>query len=168
MGELRRLTPDRSIRQALQNKGSKYGELNAPYLIVVCDNKDELAGGDHNADALLDAVFGSVITRFVRQNDGRMVGREERQRNGYWGVNGDPRHRGVSGVLLLPRSDLWHLRDERWKPLIVRNPWATHPLSEDLFPLPGFSFLEAGEIVATEGTPFADLIGLPAAWPPEG
>lgn len=168
MGELRRLTPDRSIRQALQNKGSKYGELNAPYLIVVADNKDELAGGDHNADTLLDAVFGSMVTRFTRQEDGRMIGREERQRNGYWGVNGDPRHRGVSGVLLLPRSGLWHMREEKWKPMIVRNPWARHPLPDDLFPLPGFSFSEAGEIVATDGTPFADLIGLPAEWPPEG
>lgn len=168
MGELRRLTPDRSIRQALQLKGSRYGELNAPYLIVVADNKDELAGGERNTDALLDAVFGSVVTRFTRQDDGRMVGREERQHNGYWGVNGNPIHRGVSGVLLLPRPSLWYLRDERWQPIIVRNPWATHPLPDNLFALPSFGFSEAGEIVATEGGAFADLIGLPEQWPPDG
>ena len=167
-GELRILQPDRKICQALELKGNRYGALDAPYLIVVADNKDELPGGNHNATALLDAVFGSVVARFAQQDDGQMIAHEERQHNGYWGVNGNPRHRNVGGVVLLPKPNLWHLRDERSQPLIVRNPWATHQLPDDFFPLPSFDITDAGDISLTEGQPFADLIGLPNPWPPEG
>jgi hypothetical protein len=30
---------------------------------VIADCKDELAGGDRNDEALIDAVFGSVVTQ---------------------------------------------------------------------------------------------------------
>jgi hypothetical protein len=168
LGQIRRLTPNTKIRQAVSGKGDKYGELDAPFLIVVADCKDELAGGEHNATALLEAMFGSERTRFRRQPNGEMLAREERAADGYWGINGAARHQNVSGVMIIPKPNLWHIRDDGSQPVIVRNPWATHPLPDCFFPLPSFAITEAGEIRLTEGTSFADIIGLPTPWPPPG
>jgi hypothetical protein len=50
MGDLRVVKAETEIRQALPTKGKRYGALNAPYLIVIADCKEELAGGKHNDD----------------------------------------------------------------------------------------------------------------------
>jgi hypothetical protein len=168
LGQIRLLRPHLKIRQAVAGKGDKYGALNAPYLVVVADCKDELAGGEHNAGALLEAMFGSEVTRFQRQPNGEMLAREERAADGYWGLNGAARHQNVSGVMIIPKPHLWSLRSERSQPIIVRNPCATYPLPADFLPLPSFNFTDGGEIRLTEGTAFADLVGLLAVWPPEG
>jgi hypothetical protein len=44
MGDLRVVNAETEIRQALSTKGKRYGALNAPYLIVIADCKDELVG----------------------------------------------------------------------------------------------------------------------------
>jgi hypothetical protein len=62
MGDARIVSAEVEIRQALSTKGNWYGALDAPYLIVVADCKDELVGGDRNGVALLGAVFGMVTT----------------------------------------------------------------------------------------------------------
>jgi hypothetical protein len=112
-------------------------------------------------------VFGAIVTRFIQRAYGQMIARDERQHNGHWGVMGNPRHTNVSGVLLLPRPHLWNLRDERWQPLVVRNPWATHPLPDGFFPLPNFNITGEGVITVSDGQKLADILGLPAEWPPE-
>jgi hypothetical protein len=167
-GQIRLLTPHLKIRQAVETKGSKYGQLNAPFLIVVADCKDELGGGPRNAMALLDAMFGSVLTRFVKLENGETICREDRADDGYWGVMGAARHQNVSGVMLIPKPNLWHLRDDRSQPIIVRNPWAAHPLPDDFFPLPSFNIKANGEITLSDGQSLADLLDLPTPWPPEG
>ena len=56
MGDLRIIKPHEEIRQAVQFKGSRYGAMTLPYLIVVTDCKDELVGG-RIGDAALDAMW---------------------------------------------------------------------------------------------------------------
>jgi hypothetical protein len=70
-------------------------------------------------------------------------------------------------VLLLPKPHLWDLREERWRPTIVRNERADRPLPATLMPVPGFALGPDGTVAAIAGTPLADLVGLPDAWPPE-
>lgn len=168
MGQIRLLEPHYKIRHALELKGDKYGALDAPYLIVIADCRDELPGNEHNAISLLEAVFGTESVKFVLQANGETVTREERLHDGYWGIEGAAKNANVSAVMLLPKPNLWHLRDERHQPIIVHNPWATHPWPRDVFPLPSFNIDEAGSISLTSGKSFADLIGLPEEWPPEG
>jgi hypothetical protein len=54
MGDLRVVKAEKEIRQALSTKGKRYGALNVPYLIVIADCKEELVGGKHNDDALIE------------------------------------------------------------------------------------------------------------------
>jgi hypothetical protein len=167
MGDARVVSAETEIRQALSTKGNRYGALDTPYLIVVADCKDELVGGVHNGDALLDAAFGTVATQVTTFENGNHEIAERRRADGYWGFPATARHHNVSGALLLPKPHLWDLRSDRWQPLLLRNPWADHPLPNDFLPLPGFSFNEEGEFSPTPGRAFADILGLPPIWPPE-
>lgn len=168
MGNIREIDPALEIRQAVEGKGNRYGAMTDPYLIVVADCKEELAGGDRNGDALVEAMFGKVVTQASKNENGKLVLRDVRQADGYWGTPDAPKHRGVSGVLLLPKPHLWNLREKRWQPVLVRNPWAERPLPDDLLPLPGFKHVKEGQYAATDGTALADILDLPKPWPPEG
>jgi hypothetical protein len=168
MGESRIVSAETEIREAVSDKGKRYGELDAPYVVVVADCKEELAGGDRNADALIDAAFGSVVTQVRTLPDGQQEINDVRIEDGYWGKPSAPRHRNVSGMVLLPKPHLWDLREDRWQPLHLRNPWAERPLPSELLPLPGFTVGADGSIKAADGTRLADILGLPAEWPPSG
>ena len=166
MGDPRIIKPHEEIRQAVQVKGSRYGVIALPYLIVVADCKDELRGG-RVGDAALQAMFGSIVVEVWEDENGEFVTRDRRAADGYWGSPGAPRHQDVSGILVLPRPHLWDLRDERWQPLLLRNPWAARPLPDDFLRLPGFEYKQ-DHFSPTDGTKLADFLGLPAAWPPDG
>jgi hypothetical protein len=167
MGNVRMIDPALEIRQAVETKGSRYGAMKNPYLIVVADCKEELSGGKRNGEALVEAMFGYVITQMMKDANGNTIIRNVRRPNGYWGTPAAPKHRDVSGVLLLPQPHLWDLREERWQPLLIRNPWAQRPLPDDFLPLPGFKHLKDAEYSPTQGTAFADILELPRDWPPK-
>jgi hypothetical protein len=166
MGDIRTLNPEIEIRQALELKGNRYGVMTVPYLIVVADCKDELAGGHRIAGALLEALFGTIITEVSTHSSGAHTVADKRLPNGHWGTPQEPKNRNVSGVLVLPKPHLWDLRNDRWQPLLQRNPWADYPLPDELLPLPGYTLNDKGGFGITQGTKLADLLGLPAIWPP--
>ena len=166
MGDGRIVSAETEIRQALSTKGKRYGKLDAPYLIVSADCKEELVGGDHNDEALIDAVFGTVVTQTRVLENGEIKTEDIRRDDGYWGHPNTARHKNVSGVLLLPKPHPWDLRNDRWQPLLLRNPWADHSLPEDFLPLRGYSADAEGKIAKTEGKPLADILKLPEVWPP--
>jgi len=168
MGEGRVVKAETEIREALSDKGKRYGALDAPYVVVIADCKEELVGGDRNGEALLDAVFGSVVTQSRQLENGEFEFKDVRIDNGYWGMPATARHRNVGGVVLLPKPNLWDLREDRWQPLHLRNPWADKPVPDGLMPLPGFAVAADGKITPTDGQRLADLLGLPAEWPPPG
>lgn len=166
MGDGRMVSAETEIRQALSTKGKRYGKLDAPYLIVIADCKEELVGGTHNDHAVIDAVFGTVVTQTRELENGERETKDVRLDDGYWGHPNTARHKNVSGVLLLPKPHLWDLRNERWQPLLLRNPWADHPLPDGFLALPGYSVDGGGKIAKTAGTSFADILKLPETWPP--
>jgi hypothetical protein len=167
MGDARQVTPAIEIREALKKKGSRYGVLEAPFVIAVADFNDELVGGEHNNEALIDSVFGSVVTQVTGLGTPEENIVRVRIGDGYWGVPGGLKHTGVSGAILLPQPNLWSLRADRWQPLMIRNPWATHLMPDALLPLPGLQLNSENAFEAVEGTKLADILGLPAIWPPE-
>jgi hypothetical protein len=167
MGDVRIVSAETEIRQALSTKGKRYGKLDAPYLIVIADCKDELAGGDRNDEALIDAVFGSVVTQTRVLENGEKEKKDVRLNDGYWRHADTAQHKNVSGVLLLPKPHLWDLRNERWQPLLLRNPWTDNALPADFLPLPGYAVDSDGKLSKTDGTSLADILKLPEVWPPE-
>jgi hypothetical protein len=167
MGDVRIVSAETEIRAALKKKGSRYGDFNVPYVVVV-DCKDELTGGDRNAESFVDAVFGTVVTRVTTFASGGHETKEVRKDDGYWGHIKTPRHQNVSAAILLPKPNLWHLREDRWQPLLLKHPSATHALSDGFLPLPGFQYgVEKDAFEKVEGTRLADILGLPEPWPPE-
>jgi hypothetical protein len=166
MGDLRIIKPHEEIRQAVQIKGNRYGTMTLPYLIAVADCKEELQGS-RIGDAALEAMFGTIVTDVWKDKDGKTVTKDRRAANGYWGNPDAPKHRDVSGILILPKPHLWHLREERWQPILLRNPWAERPLPDDLLPLPGFEY-KPDHFAPKDGARLADMLGLPSVWPPEG
>jgi hypothetical protein len=166
MGDVRLIKPHEEIRQAVQFKGSRYGAMTLPYLIVVADCKEELQGG-RIGDAALEAMFGAIVTDVWTNKNGKTVMKDRRAADSYWGTPDAPKHRNVSGILILPKPHLWDLRNERWQPILLRNPWAERQLPDDLLPLPGFDY-NPDHFAPKDGTKLADMLGLPAAWPPEG
>jgi hypothetical protein len=166
-GDMRRINPASEIREAAVIKGSAYDPLNAPYLLVVTDCKEELPGGRHNGEALLEAVLGTIYTEVKVSETGEQTVTERRKPDGYWGVVGAPAHTQVSAIALLPKPHLWDLRTERWQPQIVRNGSAERLLPAAFMPLPGFEVSAQGTVSQINGTLMADLVGLPAVWPPD-
>jgi len=154
------ITPHKDLRQALELKSRRYGALDRPYLIAVADGKDQLFNKNSVDSALTDAVFGDEIVQF---RNGTAY--DTRAKNGFWhGPNG-PRNKHVSGVLLLPETGLWRLREENWQPILAVNPWAERQLPEALRTLRRFE-ADKDCWVFREGKRFAEVVGLPNPWPP--
>jgi hypothetical protein len=166
MGDLRLIRPHEEIREAVQFKGNRYGVMTLPYLIVAADCKGELQGG-HIGETALEAMFGTIVTDVWQDESGQTVARDRRKADGYWGTPEAPKHRDVSGILILPKPHLWDLRNERWQPILLRNPWAERPLPDGLLPVPSFEY-EPDHFAPKDGTKLADILGLPDVWPPEG
>lgn len=168
MGDMRKVDPGVKIREALKKKGSRYGTFSAPYVIVVVDCKDELTGGDRNAEALIDAAFGTVVTEVTTYESGEHEIEDKRRNDGYFGRPDKPQHQHVSAAVLMPKPHLWDLRKDRWQPQLLKNPWAAHTLPYRFLPLPGYQYLsEKDEFTKVEGKQLADILGLPAVWPPD-
>ena len=85
-------------------------------------------------------------------------------KNGFWHGPKGPRNRHV-GVLLLPQTGLWKLREEQWQPVLAVNPWAERQLPDALRKLRRFE-VDNGCWMFREGERFANVVGLPNPWPP--
>jgi hypothetical protein len=156
------IEPHRDMREALGDKGKRYGDLKAPYVIVVADGKDQLFSKNTIKSALTEAVFGDEIVQF--KNGGSA--HQTFAGNGFWHGTAGARNRHVSAVLLLPDTELWKLRNENRQPTLAINPWAQRPLSDALRTLPRFES-DNDLWVFREGNRFADILELPDSWPPE-
>lgn len=167
MGEARWVAGDLEIRDALEKKGTRYGNNDIPYLIVVADCRGELTGGDSNDEEFLEALYGTVTYTVSRDPEAepRVLG-VSRSSNGYWGTPDAPRNPQVSGVLLLPQPDLWSLRSDNWQPLLARNRRAAFPLPAEFLPLPGYRLTPENRFEREKGKSLADILGLPTPWPP--
>jgi hypothetical protein len=154
------VAPHKDLRDALYEKTRKYGSLDKPYLITVADGKGRLFNRDSIHSALNEAVFGDEIMQ-VKGGTARIA----HAKNGFWHGPQGPRNQHVSGVLLLPETGLWKLREEKWQPVLAVNPWAERPLPDVLQRMNRFE-ADNGHWVFREGKQFSDIVGLPDPWPP--
>lgn len=154
------IAPHKDLRDALYEKTRKYGSLDKPYVIAVADGKDQLFSKDSIHSALTEAVFGDEIVQF--KGGAAYI---THAKNGFWHGPKGPRNQHVSGVLLLPATGLWKLREEKWQPVLAINPWAERPLPDVLRRMSRFE-ADNGRWVFREGMRFSDIVGLPDPWPP--
>jgi hypothetical protein len=147
--------PQEELRGGLCEKTYKYGALDKPCLIAVADGKDQIFGKTSVDRALTEAVFGDEI---VEDQGG--IAYVTHAKNGFWHGPKGLRNRHVSGVLLLPQTGLWKLREENWQPALAANPWAERPLPNALRSMNRFES-NNGRWAAREGKRFADIVGLP-------
>ena len=155
-----KISPNKDIRDALTKKSRRYGAMDAPYIIVVADAKEQLFGEEQIRNAITEAVF--LDERMV-VTDGES--KREYSGNGFWHGNDGPKNQHVSAVLMIPKIGIWDLRENKWQPILAINPWAQNVVPEEFKAL---SRLEAddGKWVPREGKNFADVLNLPTPWPP--
>lgn len=146
----------------MESKSRSYGTLNAPFILVVTDCKDELISEVH--EELTEALLGDEVIEDTMSSSGTVRTALVR-RGGFWFKGGKPVHQNVSSVVLLPAPGLWQLRTKEYAPVVAHNPWGQHPLAADFFPIPSWSTKD-DRWTFTDGQPLADILGLPAEWPP--
>lgn len=167
-----------AIREALLEKASAYGDLEAPYVIAV--NAIGVTGAHMHADRLevASALFGTETFPVNMKPDGSPSGLSfQRKPNGAWvdwKAANNARHVGVSGMLLFHNLDSWSA--SRAPVRLYHHPWATRPAPEILSELPSARLLEAARrfhpaffpedaLADTAGAELGALLGLPPAWP---
>lgn len=145
-----------SLRSALTEKGSKYGELAYPLVLAI-----NIGSGFHDDSDTVQALYGTVGWKFDPASpakDAVPVLTEP----GYWGRPGQPAHTHVAGILL---AEGFHYgRVAQYTPAF----WP-HPNAEtSLDPLPVWRVAQPGE----EGTTYLDpaspsylYFELPPDWP---
>ncbi len=140
----------KTLRRKLKKKASRYGVLNAPYVIVANFEDGFLEDID-----IAQALFGDEVFIDYRNGKGLEFSREN---NGLWAVDRNTR---VSGVLIFNRVDPWSF----WQrvPSLWLNPVAAHTLDRTFFD--GWLKIHdvvpsTGRLIKTQGTDFAHILGL--------
>lgn len=123
------IDPYGHVRDAVQRKASRYGQLPLPYLIAVLD----LGTGDDVRDAT-QALFGKLMISW--RVDGTTDREPEifREPDGAWQTPFGPKATRVSGVLILKHLTVWD--PTRTISRLYLNPWATKPYSGLLEQMP--------------------------------
>jgi hypothetical protein len=140
------------LRKAILNKAGRYGDLNAPFLVVAN------APGIHDRIDEMDALFGheQFVFRTDQLDDDPVFSRIP---NGVW-VSGDhqPRYGRLSAVLLFRGIAPWSLRGAY--ACMYHNPMARWEIPEGLEALPQGRGAE-GTMTWSEGDDIADILDVP-------
>lgn len=153
-------SPQINIRNSLQEKVSKYGKLDLPYVIAI-NVIDEFGADDIDiSNALLGEEQVTVGFHSDHSVD-QMVGRKP---NGTWyGPNG-PQNKRVSAVLVAVNLYPWSIA--KITPILWHNPWAGKALSQDIWPLTQLAPDAANnQFVKCAGESGWRLLGLRRSWP---
>lgn len=143
------------LRSKLKKKGSRYGQLDQPYLVAL------LCAGDLVEDHdIADALLGTTAVRYYPGTQRTEI---VRQLEGFWHARKGPQNTRVSAVMTVPRLN--------WSSIIITeptiwlNPWSAHPLKAPL-PWRTHTITTDGHFTTTEATrSAANVLALPASWP---
>jgi hypothetical protein len=113
------------LREALSDKGSKYGNLDYPLVLAV-----NIGSGFHDDRDTEQSLYGTVGWRFDLA-DPRSNPIPVLTQPGYWGWPGHPAHRHVAGLLLA--EGLNYLRVAQYSPAFWPHPHATDSI--ELLPI---------------------------------
>jgi hypothetical protein len=152
----RQVTVDDDVRGALEKKASRYGALDQPYVVAV-----NALGMFAREDAAIDALLGSPCLVVEQTADG-FTHRESRNPDGVWCGPSGARRKGLSAVLSTEGVDPWHFAVRRGR--LIRNPWATAPVSSIDLGLDDFQ-PEEGRYRITAGQSMGEIFSLPDGWP---
>jgi len=150
-------TPHIGIRNALQDKTTKYGHLDLPYVIAI-NVLDELDVGD---DDIENAFFGEEQCT-VTFRDNRLIEHVPgRKPNGLWyGPNG-PQNKRVSAILVA--VNLYPSSIAKVTPILWHNPWANYIIPRHIWSLP--QSIPDFRFVRLNGKRSWELLKLCPSWP---
>jgi hypothetical protein len=143
-----------AIRKRLSEKAKRYKNLSERFVIAV--NCVSRWGTDW--DDIVDALFGSlqiVVDARTRESH------ESRARDGLFMGEKGPQNTRVSAVLITTVFP-WSLVNASVK--LVLNPWAAHPLTEDVLPFEPVRVVD-GKLTTAAGVSLKSLLELPDNWP---
>jgi hypothetical protein len=143
-----------AVRRALTNKGTAYGSLGDPLIVAI-----NAASGWPADDDVLDALYGGV--QLPINHDGSL-GNAFRGPGGYWWSGDQPRHQGVSGVLVVKGLNPWSACDAL--PTLWLNPSAEHPV-DPLAPWRSCRIVDHDATFSNAALSPRDGFGLPETWP---
>jgi hypothetical protein len=147
-----------ATRRAVLAKSSRYGELEAPFVIALLPASPVLSEED-----VYGAMFGSSVMRFNPEHpeNSEIV----RGRDGVWSRTRGSR---VSAILVGTGLAAWTV-SKTW-PCVWPNPWADFPIPRALRRLPWTEVGDDGALSRRrpEAETPAGFLGLPPNWPGEG
>jgi hypothetical protein len=143
------------VRNAVKEKGGRYGAMNRPYIVavnVITPWLDEID--------LMNALFGTEF--FTDHGTGSLVfGRDS---DGVFGTTANPRYTRVSAVAFFEDVHPWNVASS--DALLVHNPHAKHPLPAGTLGIRECTYTGGQEPKPGHaGVPLSELLGLPAEWP---
>jgi hypothetical protein len=145
---------DAALRESINEKATRYGQLDRPYL--VCANYIGEWGADQ--EDILNALFGTLQFTDTMNQPNPIPSRK--QDGVFIGPRG-PWNTRVTGVIMATLFP-WNLPSARFE--LYHNPWATLPLKS--YTLPIRQALVVGDRLEwRDGVRFIDLYKLPAGWP---
>lgn len=149
----------RKLVAALKSKSSRYGDLDAPFVIAV-----GMYTFDQDDEDIHNALYGSTTWAIDGPGpDGSLETRGIRNHDGYFGSPAGWRNRRVSGVLVVDQLSFHD--PTRARVTLWLHPDPLHPLPPESI-LPGKVREWDGETVAKrEGQNVRTLLGLPESWP---
>ena len=146
------------ITKAVKFKGSKYGALDKPLLVAVNVNAFHLDRIDE-----MQALYGQE--QFVYDlNHPELEPRSQRAPNGAWRGKSGPQMTRVSGAWFF--NDLSPYSAAARHHTVYFNPWAKHPLPDDLKALP-HAIAEGNKMRWSSGIALREIFDLPPHWPDE-
>lgn len=149
------------IRDSINKKAGRYGDLDLPYVIAVnvLEHIDEID--------IEEALFGKeeFTVIFSQSSPMEILGtRASRKPDGVWTSYGGPRNTRVSAILLAANISPWALSSENVR--LYHNHRAQRPYSSVLTRLPQ-AVVEDNRIKKIAGESIGTILGLPPLWPIE-
>jgi hypothetical protein len=148
----------KAIRDAIQGKGAKYGDLPDPLVLAVNLSRfyiDEIE--------IEQALFGQEQFSLSPDDDDPNAEFEMvRAQNGVWMSPSGPRYQRISAVLVIPELEprSMAVRSAR----LYHNPWAYRRFVGPICSLPQ-CVVEDHKLKYLSGTEAREILGLPVGWP---
>lgn len=143
------------IRDAVQKKASRYGQLDLPLIVAVNVNSPRLNPIDE-----VQALFGEE--KIILDSSNRENFSFSRVSNGAWLGPAGPRGKRCSGAWLFGNLSLYNLSNV--KHTLYVNPWAYLSLPESALTM-SYAKVENSQITLFDGKTFRAVFNLNENWP---
>lgn len=150
------IQPQEPIRNSVVAKATRYGNLEAPYLVAVNAMSDYA-----DSESAIDALFGTPGVS-VRQTPDGFEERHTRDTDGAWRGPSGPVNTRVSAVISTERLTPWSLGQRRAR--LILNPWARNPLTSMPFSIDVVQ-VQNERLSNTPGQSLREVLELPEGWP---